>query len=54
MQLQIQSFDKVTWLNVGSAITANGFASLALPPGQYRIAITTATAVYAALTSMPT
>ena len=44
----------MTWLNVGSAITANGFASLALPSGQYRIAITTATAVYAALTSMPT
>jgi hypothetical protein len=26
----------------------------ALPPGQYRIAVTTATAVYAALTSVPT
>ena len=48
MQLQIQSFDKVTWLNVGSAITANGFASLAPT-----IFITTATAVYAALTSVP-
>jgi hypothetical protein len=54
IQLQILSFDKVTWINVGSAITANGFVSQALPPGQYRLAITTATAVYAAPTSVPT
>lgn len=54
IQLQILSFDKVTWINVGSPITANGFVSLSLPPGQYRLAITTATAVYAALTSVPT
>lgn len=54
VQLQILSFDRVTWLNVGAAITANGFVSQTLPPGQYRIAITTATAVYAALTSVPT
>ena len=52
--MQILSFDKVTWINVGSTITANGFVSLSLPPGQYRLAITTATAVYAALTSVPT
>lgn len=53
VQLQILSFDKATWLNVGSAFSANGFISQALPPGQYRLAITTATAVYAALTSVP-
>ena len=53
VQLQTLSFDRVTWLNVGSAVTANGFAVKSLPPGQYRIAITTATAVYAALTSVP-
>ena len=52
VQLQILSLDGATWLNVGSAITANGFVCQALPPGQYRIAITTATAVYAALTSV--
>jgi hypothetical protein len=34
--------------------SANGFAVQSLPPGQYRIAVTTATAVYAALTSVPT
>jgi hypothetical protein len=33
IQLQILSFDKVTWINVGSPITANGFVSQALPPG---------------------
>ena len=34
-----------------TTFTANGFVK---PPGQYRLAITTATAVYAALTSVPT
>jgi hypothetical protein len=36
----------------GSAVTANGFQSLTLPSGVYRIAVTTATAVYAELTSV--
>jgi hypothetical protein len=54
VQLQLLGPDGSTWLSVGSAVTANGFASLTLPPGTYRIAITTATAVYAALTSVPT
>jgi hypothetical protein len=54
VQLQLLGPDGSTWLNVGSAVTANGFASQALPPGQYRLAVTTATAVYAALTSVPT
>ena len=40
-----------TWLDAATALTANGFQSLTLPPGIYRVAITTATAVYAALTS---
>ena len=35
----------------GTTFTANGFVK---PPGQYRLAITTATPVYAALTSVPT
>jgi hypothetical protein len=33
MQLQLLGPDGTTWLGVGSAITANGFASLALVPG---------------------
>jgi hypothetical protein len=38
--LQLLGPDGSTWLNAGSAITANGFASLALVPGIYRVAIT--------------
>jgi hypothetical protein len=53
VQLQLLGPDGSTWLAVGRAITSNGFSSQALPPGQYRIAITTATGVFAALTSVP-
>ena len=44
------------WTIAGSAnsMTANGSLTLDLPPGQYRIAVTTATAVYASLASIPT
>jgi hypothetical protein len=31
--LQLLGPDGSTWLNVGSAITANGFSSQSLPPG---------------------
>jgi hypothetical protein len=51
-QLETFSLDGSTWINVGSSITANGFSNYDLPAGQYRIAITTATAVYAALTTI--
>jgi hypothetical protein len=52
VQLQTLSLDGSTWINAGSSVTANGIATLDLAPGQYRIAITTATAVYAALTTI--
>ena len=51
-QLEALSLDGSTWINVGSSLTANSFANYDLPPGQYRIAIATATAVYAALTTV--
>jgi hypothetical protein len=38
-QLQMLSFDGSTWVNVGSAITVNGYATYDLAPGQYRFAI---------------
>jgi hypothetical protein len=53
VQLQTLSLDGATWLNAGSAISANGFVSQALPPGQYRFLLAGASAVYAALTSVP-
>lgn len=52
-QLETLAADGATWINVGSSITTNSFVNFDLPPGQYRIAITTATAVYAALTTVP-
>jgi hypothetical protein len=52
-QVQLLGGDASTWLNVGSAVTANGVQTLDLPAGQYRIAISSgATAVYAALTKI--
>ena len=51
-QLETLSQDGSTWINVGTAISANGFSTYNLPAGQYRLAITSATAVYAALTSI--
>lgn len=49
VQLQTLSLDGSTWINVGSSITTAGLTTFDLPSGQYRLAITTATAVYAAL-----
>jgi hypothetical protein len=44
-----------TWQSVssGTAFTAAGFASVDLPPGQYRFTIATATAVFADVTRVP-
>jgi hypothetical protein len=44
-----------TWQSVssGTAFTAAGFASVDLPPGQYRFTIETATAVFADMTRVP-
>jgi hypothetical protein len=54
VQLQTLATDGSTWIGVGTAVTAAGFSNFDLPPGQYRLAITTATAVYAALVNVPT
>jgi hypothetical protein len=53
LQLQALALDGTSWINVGSTITAAGLTNFDLPPGQYRFAITTATAVYAAVTGVP-
>ena len=52
VQVETLSLDSSTWLNVGSAVTANGVSTYDLPAGQYRIGISSATAVYAALTTI--
>ena len=46
------ALDGSTWLNVGSAVSSNGTSTYDLAPGQYRIAISLASAVYASLTSI--
>jgi hypothetical protein len=51
-QVEALSIDGSTWLNVGSSVTANGTSTYDLPAGQYRIGISSATAVYAALTKI--
>lgn len=46
--------DSSTYLTAATAITANGTSgAITLPPGQYRLTIATATAVYASLVRIP-
>jgi hypothetical protein len=53
VQVETLSLDSSTWLNVGSAVSANGTSTYDLPAGQYRLAVSLgATAIYAALTKI--
>jgi hypothetical protein len=47
--LQVLAPDGTTWVTALTAFAANGYGSLSLPPGQYRLAVVTATAVYASV-----
>jgi hypothetical protein len=51
--LQILLPDGSTWVPAFTAFAAAGFSVIDLPPGQYRLAIATATAVYASVTRIP-
>jgi hypothetical protein len=51
--LQMLSLDGSSLITVLPAITISGFGSIDLPPGQYQLTVTTATAVYAALSRIP-
>jgi hypothetical protein len=53
VQLQSLGPDGSTFLPAHTALTANGFATLDLPPGTYRIATATATAVFASVIPVP-
>jgi hypothetical protein len=44
--LQRLAPDASTYVTCLAAFTAAGYASVALPPGTYKVAVTTATAVY--------
>jgi hypothetical protein len=52
--LQRLAADAATWVNVITALTADGYATVNLPGGSYRVAITTATGVYVDVTSVVT
>lgn len=45
--------DGATWVPVHTALTANGIANVDIAYGQYRWAVTTATAVYATADRVP-
>jgi hypothetical protein len=51
--LQGLSLDGSTLITVLTAFSANGYATVYLPPGQYVLTIATATAVYVAVTPIP-
>lgn len=51
--LQALAADGTTYVNIHTAITATGVVNVTLPNGQYRWAITTATAVYASVIGIP-
>ena len=55
VKVQFLAQDGTTWVDVpSSTLTANGIlAAIELPPGQYQLAVTTATGVYASLTRVP-
>jgi hypothetical protein len=54
LTLQRLGPDATTYLTAATALTANGTSgAIALPPGTYRLAIATATAVYASLARIP-
>jgi hypothetical protein len=54
-KLQVLGPDGSTYLSVssGTDFSANGYATIDLPPGQYRFTIATATAIYLFCTSVP-
>jgi hypothetical protein len=54
-KLQILLADNTTFVSVasGTDFTADGYATVDLPPGQYRWTVATATALYHAIARIP-
>lgn len=48
--LQALAGDGSTWVTALTAFSANGYAAVDLPPGQYRFAVSGTTGVYANVT----
>lgn len=55
IEVKLLALDGSTWLSLPTAmkLTASGTISASLPPGTYRLEVTSATGVYAALTRIP-
>jgi hypothetical protein len=53
LQLQKLAGDGSTYVNVGASISADGLTTYDLPPGTYKIAVTTAMACYVNLNRVP-
>jgi hypothetical protein len=51
--LQVLGADGSTWLTAATAFAANGYATAYLPPGQYRWAVASATAVSTSVVRIP-
>jgi hypothetical protein len=51
--LQALGPDGSTYLTAATAFSANGYSTVDLAPGQYRFAVTTATAIYLAVARIP-
>jgi hypothetical protein len=55
VELQVLGPDQSTWLSAPTALKLSAAGTIAgyLPPGQYRFAIVTATAVYCSVAGVP-
>lgn len=51
--LQVLAEDSATWITAMTAWSADGCANAYLPPGTYRFAVATSTAVYARVSRIP-
>lgn len=51
--LQRLSADGSTYVPVHTQFTANGYVAVDIPPGIYRVSVTTATAVYFEIVKIP-
>jgi hypothetical protein len=49
VQLEVLGPDQATWIAAATALSANGFQVIDLPPGSYQLALTNASAVYASV-----
>jgi hypothetical protein len=53
VKFQILGPDNATFISIGADFTAAGVATVDVPPGQFRLTIATATAVFASICRVP-